>query len=65
MVAGRLFVLPDGSLLYLAVADALADGLRLEGQGVQPDVAVPFDIRYSRGEDPQLERAVEEAMKMK
>jgi len=35
------------------------DGEVLEGRGVAPDVVVPFDVRYSDGEDPQLERALE------
>jgi len=26
---------------------------------VEPDVAVPFDVRYAAGEDVQLERALE------
>lgn len=59
VTAGKLFVLSDASLLYLAVGDVLVDGERLEGVGVAPDVEVPFDIRYAAGADPQLERAVE------
>ena len=60
VTAGRPFVLSDGSLLYLAVADVLVDGERLEGVGVAPDIEVPsFDIRYTAGADPQLERAIE------
>lgn len=57
VVAGRLNVLSDGSLLYLAVADVTIDGRRLEGTGVEPDIAVPFDPAYAAGADPQLERA--------
>jgi carboxyl-terminal processing protease len=56
---GRPYCLGDGSLLWLAVMDARVDGERLEGRGVEPDVPVPFDVRYSAGEDPQLERALE------
>ena len=59
VTAGKLFVLSDGSVLYLAVADVLVDGERLEGIGVAPDIEVPFDIRYAAGKDPQLERAIE------
>ena len=59
VTAGRVFVLSDGSVLYLAVADVLVDGERLEGVGVAPDIEVPFDIRYAAGVDPQLDRAVE------
>ena len=56
---GRPYCLGDGSLLWLAVMDARMDGERLEGRGVEPDVAVPFDVRYAAGEDVQLERALE------
>lgn len=62
VVGGRPFILSDGSLLYLAVASALADGNLLEGIGVQPDITAPFDLPYSQGKDPQLEKAVEEAI---
>jgi carboxyl-terminal processing protease len=59
VTAGKAFLLSDGTLLYLARAEVLVDGERLEGVGVAPDVEVPFDIRYSAGSDPQLERAIE------
>jgi carboxyl-terminal processing protease len=59
VVAGRAFVLGDGSLLYLATADVLIDGERLEGGGVEPDVEVPFELPYAQGKDPRLERAIE------
>jgi carboxyl-terminal processing protease len=59
VVFGQPFCLKDGSLLYLAVTDARVDGVRLEGHGVEPDVPVPFDIRYAAGVDPQRERALE------
>ncbi len=58
-LAGRLFVLSDGALLYLAVMDTRIDGQRLEGRGVEPDIVVPHDPRYAAGEDPQRERAIE------
>jgi carboxyl-terminal processing protease len=61
VTGGRGFVLSNGDLLYLAVADVLVDGQRLEGVGVEPDVAVEFDIPYAAGADPQLRRAVEVA----
>jgi carboxyl-terminal processing protease len=35
------------------------DGERLEATGVEPTVEVPFDIRYSAGKDPQLDKALE------
>lgn len=60
VVAGRGFLLPDDSLLVLAVADVTVDGKRLEGDPVDPDRTVPFDIRYADGADPQLDAAVEE-----
>ncbi|HYV46464.1 MAG TPA: S41 family peptidase [Myxococcaceae bacterium] len=56
---GTPICLGDGSLLWLAVMDATVDGERLEGVGVEPDVAVPFDPRYAAGADPQLERALD------
>lgn len=61
VVSGMLNVLSDGSLLYVAVADVAVAGERLEGRGVAPDIAVPFDPAYAAGADPQLERAVEVA----
>lgn len=38
------------------------DGERLEGVGVQPDVAVPVPLPYADGADPQLERALDMAI---
>jgi len=63
VVAGRAFMLPDDSLLLLAVADVTVDGERLEGVGVAPDVVVPFDVRYAAGADPQLEAAAAELVR--
>ena len=54
-----LFLLPDQSLLYLAVEDALVDGERLEGRGVKPDVEVADTLPFANGADPQLEKAIE------
>lgn len=59
VVAGRGYVLPDDSLLIVAVADVYVDGTRLEGVGVTPDVTAPFDVRYAAGRDPQCEVAIE------
>jgi carboxyl-terminal processing protease len=59
VVAGSPFIMKDGSLLYLAVADVYVDGKRLEGKGVIPDIAVPFSIPYAQGNDPQKEKAIE------
>jgi carboxyl-terminal processing protease len=59
VVAGRPFLLSDGSLLFLAVSDVRVDGERLEGKGVEPDIFVAADLPYAEGRDPQLERALE------
>ena len=59
MLAATAFLIGDDGLLLLAVEDVLVDGKRLEGVGVEPTIAVPFDRRYAAGADPQLDRAVE------
>ena len=59
VLAGRAYLLSDGSLLLLAVADVLVDDRRLEGVGVMPTIPVPFPLAYAQGQDPQLDRAVE------
>jgi carboxyl-terminal processing protease len=62
VVGGRAFLMKDGSLLYLAVADVWVDEKeRLEGVGITPDVEVPFTLPYAQGADPQKDRAVEVA----
>jgi carboxyl-terminal processing protease len=61
VLAGRPYLLADGSLLFLAVHDIVAEGERLEGVGVKPDVEVVSDLLYTEGRDPQLERALEVA----
>ncbi|MBD2462584.1 peptidase S41 [Oscillatoria sp. FACHB-1407] len=59
VVAGRGFVMQDGSLLYVAVADVLVDGnQRLEGKGVAPDIPVAFPLEYAAGVDPQKQQAI-------
>ncbi len=58
LLAGRGYLLSDGSLLELAVADVRVEGFRLEGQGVLPDVAVPFELPYAAGRDPQRAAAL-------
>jgi carboxyl-terminal processing protease len=60
LLAGRGFLLSDGSLLVLAVADVRVEGERLEGRGIVPDVVVPFQLPYAAGHDPQLEAALAE-----
>ncbi|BAY36296.1 peptidase S41 [Nostoc sp. NIES-2111] len=64
VVAGRPYIMQDGSLLYLAVADVFLNGnQRLEGKGVTPDIEVPFSIEYAQGADPQKQKAVETVLK--
>lgn len=59
VVAGRGFVMQDGSLLYVAVADVLVDGdHRLEGKGVIPDIPVAWTLEYAAGVDPQKQQAI-------
>ncbi|ARV61592.1 peptidase S41 [Nostocales cyanobacterium HT-58-2] len=60
VVAGRPFLMPDGSFLYLAVSNVfINDNQRLEGKGVTPDINIPFPLEYAQGADPQKERAIE------
>lgn len=60
VVAGRPFIMQDGNVLYVAVADVFVNGKqRLEGKGVTPDISVPFSLEYAQGADPQKERAIE------
>jgi carboxyl-terminal processing protease len=59
VVGGRLFKLADDAIMYLAVSDVRVDGARLEGVGVEPDVAVADDLPFADGRDPQLEKAVD------
>ncbi|HEY9872317.1 MAG TPA: S41 family peptidase, partial [Candidatus Obscuribacterales bacterium] len=58
VVGGSPFLLKDGNLLYLAVANVFVDGERLEGKGVIPDIEVPFTLEYAQGADPQKEKAI-------
>ena len=65
LLAGRAFLLPDDSLLEVAVSDAVIDdGLRLEGRGVEPDIAVSFSLPYAAGRDPQLDAAMVEMQRI-
>lgn len=65
VVAGRPFLLQDGSLLYVAHANVLVDGdVRLEGVGVTPDVIVPEADAYAQGEDLQKAEAIDAALKL-
>ncbi|MBW4469843.1 MAG: PDZ domain-containing protein [Stenomitos rutilans HA7619-LM2] len=58
VLAGRAYIMQDGSLLYLAVADVSVDGQRIEGKGVAPDIDVPFAVPYAQGRDPQKDGAI-------
>ncbi|QFI69825.1 hypothetical protein EKH55_4951 [Sinorhizobium alkalisoli] len=65
LLAGRAFILPDDSLLEVAVSDAVIEnGLRLEGRGVEPDIPVPFSLPFANGRDPQLDAAMEEMQRI-
>src|SRR5262245_45491742 len=57
-VLGARGVLLEEGLLILPMFKIEVDGETLEGQGVEPTIEVPFDIRYAEGRDPQLDRAV-------
>jgi carboxyl-terminal processing protease len=59
VLAASAFLMDNGDLLLLAVADVTIDGQRLEGIGVRPTIEVPFDPIYAAGRDPQLDRAVQ------
>ncbi len=65
LLAGRAYVLPDDSLLELAVSDTVIDNdLRLEGIGIEPDISVASPLAYAAGKDPQREAAVAEMARM-
>lgn len=59
VVAGRIFKLSSGDVLYLAVNDVSVDGQRLEGIGVKPDIEVRRDIQSPTKTDSQLQKAIE------
>lgn len=59
VVAGMAYLLPDDSLLMLAVSDVTTEGVRLEDTGVEPDIPVERDTRYENGADRQIEAALE------
>jgi carboxyl-terminal processing protease len=61
---GRMYRICEDSLLYCCVAMITIDGRRLEGTGVEPDIEVPFDIRFAAGRDVQFERAKDEMVKL-
>ncbi len=59
VIGGSLQTLSNGDLLYIASRSVKIDGLTLEGIGVKPDIEVLMDIRYCKGKDDQLEKAIE------
>jgi carboxyl-terminal processing protease len=52
------------SFLYYGACMKVIDGKRLEGVGVEPDIEVPFDIRFAAGKDIQLEGAKDEMARL-
>lgn len=65
VLGGRAYLLPDDSLLEIAVSDAvIGDDVRLEGVGVKPDIAVDFSLPYAAGIDPQRDAAIEEMRRL-
>ncbi|MHC4440650.1 MAG: S41 family peptidase, partial [Planctomycetota bacterium] len=54
----------EKSMLLYCTAMVIVDGKRLEGVGVEPDIEVPFDIRFAAGKDIQLERAKNEIVRL-
>ena len=47
-------------MLYYCHMMLHVDGKLIEGVGVEPDIEVPFDLRFAAGKDIQLERAKDE-----
>ncbi len=54
----------EESMLLYGASMIVVDGKRLEGVGVEPDIEVPFDIRFAGGKDVQLERAKDEMVRL-
>ena len=63
VVAGRVFLLSNSDVLYLAVRDVSVDEMRLEGNGVKPDIIVDRSLMRSIDGDSQLQKAIEEVAK--
>jgi carboxyl-terminal processing protease len=63
VLAGRVFLLSNGDVLYLAVRDVSVEGKPLEGRGVTPTVAVKRAMHTDDG-DSQLRKAIEEVTKL-
>lgn len=60
VLASWFYTLPDGGELQLSREDYLSPkGRRLEGNGVEPDIVVPFTLADVRaGHDPDLDAAL-------
>jgi carboxyl-terminal processing protease len=59
VAVAKPFILSDESLLLVATCAVAVDGAILEGHGVHPDIAVPYDVAYAGGNDPQLDAALD------
>jgi carboxyl-terminal processing protease len=64
VTGGRKKRISKDSFLYYGVCMIVIDGKRLEGVGVEPDILVPFDVRFAAGRDVQLERAKDEIVRL-
>jgi len=64
VTGGRKRDISSDSFLYYGAFKMLIDGKRLEGVGVEPDIEVPFDIRFAAGKDIQLKRAKDEMVRL-
>lgn len=60
VTAGRGYIMPGDTYLYLAITGLALDGERLEGKGVAPDISVERPLPYAGGADPVLEAAVKQ-----
>jgi carboxyl-terminal processing protease len=61
---GRWKRISKDSMLYFCENMLFIDGERLEGVGVEPDIEVPFDIRFAAGKDIQLQQAKDEMVRL-
>jgi carboxyl-terminal processing protease len=64
VTAGSKKRISKDSILYYCVSMISIDGKRLESVGVEPDIVVPFDVRFAAGRDVQLERAKDEMVRL-
>jgi carboxyl-terminal processing protease len=63
VLAGRVFLLSNGDVLYVAVRDVSVEGKPLEARGVTPTIAVERSTHADDG-DSQLRKAIEEVTKL-